>query len=79
MTKALVRLNKQMVCEPPEALPGNFCHRILGRKMRRLFNKYQRKMIRIISGNACASCGCKPNDLFHADHKVPLAKRAKQI
>ena len=45
--------------------------------MRRLFNKYQRKMIRIISGNACASCGCKLNDLFHADHKVPFSKKGQ--
>ena len=45
--------------------------------MRRFFTPYQRKLLRIISGNKCSVCGKKLKDNFHADHRVPFSRQGK--
>ena len=45
--------------------------------MRRLFTPYQRRLLRIMSGNVCMICGDKLSDNFHADHKVPFSRNGK--
>ena len=45
--------------------------------MKRLFSPYQRRLIRIMSGNICSVCGDKLSDNFHADHKVPFSRNGQ--
>ncbi len=46
---------------------------------KRLFTPRQKKILKMISGNFCQSCGKKLNGKFHADHIVPYSKGGKTI
>ena len=47
--------------------------------MSRSFSQRQRKILEIVSGNTCASCGKNLKDGFHADHVIPYSKKGKTI
>ena len=46
---------------------------------KRLFTKRQKRILKIFSGNYCASCNKPLRGNFHADHKIPFSKGGKTI
>lgn len=47
--------------------------------MRRLFSKRQRKILQLIAGNICGSCGTTLEKGFHADHVKPFSVGGETI
>ena len=45
----------------------------------RLFNKRQKKILSLLSGNICQICKKIVTNSFHADHKKPFSKNGKTI
>ena len=47
--------------------------------MYRKFSNRQKRFLFIRSKGKCVSCNCELNKNFHADHKIPYAKKGKTI
>jgi|TARA_B100001093_G_scaffold341204_1_gene325959 5-methylcytosine-specific restriction endonuclease McrA len=45
--------------------------------MRRNFNKKQKKILAVISGNRCVICDEFFRSVYHADHIKPFSKKGK--
>ncbi len=46
---------------------------------KRLFNKRQKKILLMVSGNKCQLCGINLKGKFQADHIKPWSKKGKTI
>ena len=46
---------------------------------KRFFSKRQKKILKLISGNFCESCGKELKGKFHADHIKPYSKGGKTL
>lgn len=47
--------------------------------IKRAFTKRQKRILKLMSGNICESCGSKLNGNFHADHIFPYSRGGKTI
>ena len=46
---------------------------------KRTFTLWQKRILKIFSGNICNLCGKKLKGNFHADHIIPYSKGGKTI